>query len=1672
MEITELDFNSYINLPYKSNGRTKDGIDCYGLVRLVQKEQFGIDLPSFETEYSTDDNARLEELINQYKEGWVKVDSPEAGDVVLFKVLGYEQHIGIAVSREAFLHVREGMDSVIESFTTPRWNKRIVGYFKYVEKASANLTSIPHPLKTETYTTAIAEGSTISEVVQSIGKQYNVPEELKSKIYIAVNGIPVAQQFWDEYKIRQGDVVTYRTLPGKGVVRLLAVLAIAWVAPYLAGSAEFAYMGTAGATVAGSAAVYGVTYAAVMVGGMALLDKIAPVRPPSAPTDPGSSERQLMVDGAQNQATPYGAIPVVLGKVRMTAQLGSKNYVSFENERDSYLSMLLYWGYGPLEITESTYKFGDVLVSNFEDKKIITLDRKTEPTAAVKAEFDAIYGKDVDQVNTNQELTCDGNPDATVTPGPWTEASTDQATDTVNIALHFPQGLRKIKAQGDNAGSSYGANCLVRIERSNDGITWTLVEAFNASPTTTRTVRNIVSYGSRWVETGDYSYTETYPIYGDDTYVDEPIAKKDAFTTTKTYSRFGTTTLADDAFKFIRVRRESGDNVEDSSDWRFYHTVVLHNVAFVTNVAPAIDPPNCKIAKTAIKIKASDQLNGSVEGFNAIVQTIAPVWNGTDWNTTAPTSNPASLMIHVLTHPANPRRKTLSNINLSEMGYFFDYCVTKGFEYNAVMGSQRSILDVLRDICAAGRASPALKDGKWSVTIDEPKSQIVQMFTPHNSWGFEGTKNLPDIPHGLRVQFFDQDNNYQESEIIVYNIGYSESNASLFESITLPGVTKKSLVIDHARWHMAQAKLRPEIYSLNADLEYIVANRGDRVKVMHDVPMWGLGSGRIRERVSDTVLVLDEEVGIEASKQYMLRFRSKTGSTTTRAVVNPGVDGYYTQVTLATSIAQADADVLDLFMFGENQQEGQDLTVITVEPTSSSSARLTLVDYGVTDTYNIFTDYQTLTASTVFESQITLPGKIQFNAFGDKKPTITFCLSDESVMDVVSKGVFRYNINVAYTNASNLPANTVQVQAEYDISATTDSTSRQIVAVDYIKGSVNIRDVIEGETYKIRLRYVSNDGRTSLWTDWFNHQVVGKTSQPGAVTAFTASADYATGKVKLQWGASPEPDIKGYEVRYDTNFGTGSGLVFNGDALTCLADAPSSSGLTKTYYIAAYDYFGNYSSIVSTIDWLYPAVQNIGSVTASFEDTALTAATVTLDWVQPVTDFVVDYYEVEYNSIIKQVKADVITLPANWLGSRSFTLRVVDINGNVSSGTTTNVTKLAPDSPSNYRNQVIDNTVMLFWTNPVKTTLPIDHTLVKKGATWDSAEIIGENKTEFASIDELKDGTFTYWIAAVDTDGNQSAPISLTTQVAEPPDFEFFGEFTANFATGTKVNAAVEDGSVVMPLKTTETWQQHFQTNSWTTPQNQIDAGYPIYAQPANSVAGYYEEVFDYGTTLSSSKITVSVTGTNVGSPDVVVSIAISNDAVNYTNYAGTTSIFATNFRYVKVRVTATASPTTELYRLTAVDVRLDAKKKNDSFGINAVSTDALGTVANFTKEFIDVQSITASAQGTTPLTVVRDFQDAVLSATYAISSNVCTVTYNSHGFIAGQNIRLAFSSGTGVTGVYTITSSTTNAFSVALTASNSTGACLAYPQSCRVYVFNSSGTRVSTAVSLQITGY
>jgi Putative phage tail protein/NlpC/P60 family len=1222
--------NKYIGIPYKQKGRDFNGIDCWGLLRLVYSEEFNINLPSFATEYTQEDIVRIQDLIAQYKEGWQQLDSPEEGCAVLFRILGTESHIGIATSSTHFLHAREKHSVVVESFESTAWKNKIVGYFKYVEKSSAVLNLIPHPLRTQRFTVAIEPGTKLSELVPWIAKEYSVPEEIRSRIVIMLNGRVTSAEEWPVTALKETDRIEYRAIPAgekeMGMFRIVAMIIVAVAAPHIAAAiAEYAGI----TSVAGIAAIT----VGVSLVGAALVMAIAPIRPPDdvSGRDPGSSERQLMISGAANQATRYGSIPVILGKVRITPPLGAQNFISYEKERDTYLTMLLTWGYGPLVIDASTLRIGDIAISNFtlgqfsdNTTKFITLDRRTEPTSTELNRFNSIYGNDIYQVYKNLVLVCDGNPEvSTVTPGPYSEAAGNAPHNKVTVAIHFSQGLRKILVKGNEAGGSAITTVRLRYEIKLGTADWALWKT--------------VTYGADAV-------------------------KKDAFTVTETYDLNTPQEIQ------VRVRRETGDNQEDNPSWRYLFETQFLSATFTNNTSPAVDPKNAVIAKTALQIKANEQLSNSIEGINAIVQTYALAWNGTSWALAA-TNNPAALFRYVLQHPGNPQRildaDVATKINLAQLQYWYDYCVAKGFTFNRIQSQAKSVLNTLRDICAAGRASPALVDGKWTVVIDEPKSNIVQHFSPHNSWGFEGVRALPRLPDALRVTYFDEDQDYQEAEIIVYTVGKSQATAELFESIQLPGVTKSTLAIDHAKWHMAQAQLRRETYTFNTDIEYIVANRGDRVKVTHDVPMWGLGSGRVKDRITDSIFELDELVPITNGLNHTIRFRSNSGSSSERAtkqqfnistvestgravtitltaqhplsvgntvIVSSGVtavntttavvtavtttsftylllgdsinltastgtvtlaSGYYGRIQVTTAITSTDANSGDLFLFGNYQQESQDLIIMSIEPTTNKSARITLVDYGVTTSYNIFTQYLSLTANDVFQTNITRSPEYLENAFaiGDV-PVITSLQSNGDAADIISPGTYSYKLRVSYANSSSrLPSNTEFVECQYDIYSSTNSSNYKSITVPFMANTVNIPNVMQGEVYKIRLRYTSSEGRVGSWTSYQSHTVAGKQSNPNNVDSAIIK------RVGRYLNIIPTildvpDDFASYEVRVFKDTGTGdfwdstdtniikvkTTSIANIDLKLFPIHRISSTGIKYRIAIRTIDTVGNYST--------------------------------------------------------------------------------------------------------------------------------------------------------------------------------------------------------------------------------------------------------------------------------------------------------------------------------------------------------------------------------------------------------------------------------------------------------------------------------------------------------------
>jgi hypothetical protein len=594
---------------------------------------------------------------------------------------------------------------------------------------------------------------------------------------------------------------------------------------------------------------------------------------------------------------------------------------------------------------------------------------------------------------------------------------------------------------------------------------------------------------------------------------------------------------------------------------------------------------------------------------------------------------------------------------------------------------------------------------------------------------------------------------------------------------------------------------------------------------------------------------------------------------------------------------------------------------------------------------------------------------------------------------------------------------------------------------------------------------------------------------PSTPSNFTSSVNKSGGKVLFTWTPNPEQDLKGYELRLlDENWGSAGQYLYKGtDSLAEVL--PQLLVDDAQVYLRAYDFKNNYSvgSASTTFSYPTPSQVDAASIQAIFADTSLTAATVTFTWKKVEdTGFAIAGYRITFGTVEVFVNANTLTLQADWVGNKTFNIVAVDIIGTESLLTSKIITKLPPNpvSESTFRVQVIDNNVLLYWTLPVRTTLPVSHVVIRKSKktteveeyTWDTAENIGEKTGTFTSFSELASGEYIYWIRVVDTDGVESSDIAKIAVVSQPPDFIFNGVLTSEF-NGTKTNALKDNGTLLLFVNTSETWQQHFTANSWTTPENQVNAGYPVYVQPGLN-SSIYEEIFDYGTILPNSQITLEALGANiVGSSSVVYTISYSLDGVNYTIPQATNNLLGTNFRYVKVYIAGTQSTPGAIYQIKSMDVRLDSKKIADSGKQTILASAGTGTIVNFNKEFVELSSIQLTPAGTTPVTAVYDYVDSVISGTFVAESGTCTVTTDligGHGFLPGQNIRAAFSQQNILMGVYTILSvPSSNTFTLSIPLGiSASGSMSFYPNSMLVYTFDRFGVEVSAQVSWAISGF
>ena len=124
----------YLGIPFKTHGRGSGALDCWGLVRLVLAEQFGIALPSYINEYESVSHLnKINDVFYRDFKRYIPINynNEECGDIVVMLIRNKPAHFGIVLGDNHMLHIEQNCKSSIEKYDDKRWDDRIYGFYRY-----------------------------------------------------------------------------------------------------------------------------------------------------------------------------------------------------------------------------------------------------------------------------------------------------------------------------------------------------------------------------------------------------------------------------------------------------------------------------------------------------------------------------------------------------------------------------------------------------------------------------------------------------------------------------------------------------------------------------------------------------------------------------------------------------------------------------------------------------------------------------------------------------------------------------------------------------------------------------------------------------------------------------------------------------------------------------------------------------------------------------------------------------------------------------------------------------------------------------------------------------------------------------------------------------------------------------------------------------------------------------------------------------------------------------------------------------------------------------------------------------------------------------------------------------------------------------------------------------
>ena len=885
------------------------------------------------------------------------------------------------------------------------------------------------------------------------------------------------------------------------------------------------------------------TAAVIMAAGSAVINAVFAAQIPALNLGEmsgqyGQASPTYSLSGGQNRTRPYESMPVIMGVHRHIPDNATKPFTEYHGE-DQYLYQIFHLGLSSAD--RSDWRIGTNPISNYTN-------------------WNWTYTDSAGRINAFP-----GNVDST--PGAALENSAgwivrSTSADTYRIGIDIEGTLY----YANNGGGLDATSVQLRVQyKPTNSPNW--IDPATISISGVGMVSGHYENYSVWIESGDWGYFDGWHDDGEGGswygwgwgWVNTSHWE----TRTRYVTGSGNVVIISGASQAprratlfidvptgtydVRVIRDTGDStdarLQNKTNWSTLRSYQADRGDYTGQ------------NRIGLTIKASEQLNGTVQQLSYFAEAYAYYWNGSSW-VWGKTSNPAHWYMDFARGRYDTNGNLLYGIGLQEsqvdtagLSAWATFCASEGLTFNAVLDRNQTAADILTAISRCGFASPSWASGKLGVVWDARNAPAVAAFGMSNiiRGSFEVSYITEQLAEEIIVRFTNPAKDWVQDEVRTTVPGVSDPSRT--STIDLMGCTNASMAGKFANYIAAQQHYRRRRVKWECDFEGFVCQRGDVVLLSHDLTQWGY-SGRIVSTSGNT-LTLDRTVPRNGSVEYLM-IKRPDGTMTTYSVVAGSGESDTLTLTGAAPSLQTDSLPMDhVWFFSRLATPGKKVIMLSVQPVSESRVQVVATDevpqfYAAWDgNFQASTTQTLLAPSKPVISNLQINERLTVIGTGQIVTRITFSWQQKTSQ--LERVELRYRIN----SGAWLTASVTSGQS-FDV----DFDGYGLVEVS----ALPINGLFMGQTLSA------------------SAQVYGKTLPPENVQGFTT--DPLADRFTLRWNSVSDIDLAGYQIRW-----------INGDSRDWGQAAPIHEGLIVsspyisvvrptgygTLMIKAVDTSGNYS---------------------------------------------------------------------------------------------------------------------------------------------------------------------------------------------------------------------------------------------------------------------------------------------------------------------------------------------------------------------------------------------------------------------------------------------------------------------------------------------------------------